>query len=53
MNPIKLYRILQEHTGKINALVVKLYNDEIKPEDALSTAKKETAALTTKLKDQG
>ncbi|MBN1830296.1 MAG: hypothetical protein JW884_14280 [Deltaproteobacteria bacterium] len=51
MNPMKLYRVLQQHAGRINDLVVKLYNDGIEPEQALSIAQDEAANLTDTLKE--
>ena len=49
MKTMELYRALQSHAGKINALVVALYHGKITDEEALTTAKTETEALTKKL----
>ena len=45
MGPMKLYRLLQAHVGKLNHLVVALYKEEIGAEKALETAKTETEKL--------
>lgn len=38
MNPMKLYRLLQSAVGRLNDLVVGLYNDTITAEEAEARA---------------
>jgi len=38
MRSIQLYRLLQQHAGKINRLALQLYNAEIETGDALDQA---------------
>jgi hypothetical protein len=42
MDTMKLYRLLQQHVGDLNALVIALYNGEISPEEAKAKAKEKT-----------
>jgi len=52
MKSLKLYKVLQKHTGRINSLVMALQNDEKETDDALTEAlteiKKTKAELTEK-----
>jgi len=38
MKSIQLYRLLQQHAGKINNLAVKLYNAQVETQEAFDTA---------------
>jgi hypothetical protein len=52
MNPMKLYKLLQQHVGEMNTLVMGLYNENIEPEtaqiEAIAKLKKILAALEEK-----
>ena len=49
MKTMELYRALQSHAGKINALVVALYHGKITDGEALAGAKTEIEILTKKI----
>jgi hypothetical protein len=41
MKSIQLFKLLQQHAGKVNHLAVQLYNAEIETADALDQARAE------------
>lgn len=52
MNPMKLYRLLQQHAGEINKLVVDLYNDKIDAEAAKAQALERLDKTISALKEK-
>jgi hypothetical protein len=46
MTSLKLYKLLQDHTGKMNSIVVKLTNEQLTKEEALTQAAELLAATT-------
>ena len=40
MNEMQLYKLLQDHVGVLNALVVALYNGQVTAADAAAQAQK-------------
>ena len=54
MNEMRLYKILQNHVGVVNALAAKLYQEKISKEEALEKAAAEIEKTSAELKkDKG
>ena len=51
MKSLKLYRVLQDHVGRMNALVVALHNDQIETAEALAAAVAELKETEAELAD--
>lgn len=51
MNPMKLYKLLQQHVGELNQLVVALYNGDIEAAIAEAQAKAKLEATLAALKE--
>lgn len=49
MNAISLYKLLQQHVGKVNELVVGLYQETLTPEDVELRAKTEVEKVLAEL----
>ena len=52
MDSLKLYRLLQEHVGKLNHLVVALFKEQISADKALEQARSEIEKLRNILSEQ-